>query len=118
MWKRYAEIAVDVAIAFAAYHFLGWIGFALWALFVLVHIATHIAGSQQIMVKTLLSRLPDRCAFCHREILDEGGVFDEDGIYHAACSDKLEGLEDLRREVGVPHSEAIHVPHKRRTSSP
>lgn len=113
MWKRYAEIAIDVAIAFAAYRFLGWIGFALWTLFVLMHIGTHVAGNQQVIMKTLLSRLPDRCAFCHREILDEGGVFDEVGIYHAACSDKLEGLEGLHREAGVPYSEAIHNPRKR-----
>ena len=67
-------------------------------------------------MKTLLSRLPDRCAFCHREIVDEGGVFDEQRIYHAACSDKLESLEGLRKEAGVPLSEAIHKP-KAKTSS-
>jgi hypothetical protein len=35
-------------------------------------------------MNTLLSRLSDRSAFCHREIVDEGGVLDEDGIYHEA----------------------------------
>lgn len=101
MWKRYVEITVDVAIAFVAYRLVGWIGFALWAFFVFANIATHVNGNQQVMMRTLLSRLPDRCALCHREILDEGGVFDEDGIYHAVCSDKLEGLEDLRKKAGV-----------------
>jgi hypothetical protein len=117
MWKRYAAIAVDVAIGFVAYYFLGWIGFALWTLFVLLHIATQVAGNHRVIMETLLSRLPNRCALCHREILDEGGVFDEDGIYHAVCSDKLAGLEDLRREAGVPYSEAIHIPRKRRPAS-
>jgi hypothetical protein len=63
-------------------------------------------------MNTLLSRLPDRCAFCHREIVDEGGLFHAEGIYHAACSDKLESLEGLRREAVVPFSEAVQFPKR------
>ncbi len=110
MWKTYAEVAIDVAVAFVAYYFLGWVGFALWVFFVVSWFAVQLIGYQRTMMQTLLSRLPDRCAFCHREIVDEGGIFDEDGIYHAACLDKLEALEDLRMEAGVPISEAVHKP--------
>ena len=117
MSKRYAEVAIDVAVAFVLYHFLGWIGFALWVLFVVSWFAVQLLGHQRIIAKTLLSRLPDRCAFCHREIVDEGGVFDEDGVYHAACAEKLESLEELRKEAGVPYSEAIHRP-RARTAKP
>jgi len=114
MWKAYTEIAIDVAVAFAAYYFFGWIGFALWVLFVFSWFAVQLIRDQRTMMQTLLSRLPDRCAFCHREIVDEGGVFDDEGIYHSACFDKLEGLEDLRIEAGVPSSEAIHKPRAAR----
>jgi hypothetical protein len=115
MLKRYAEIGADVAIAWVAFHLFGWIGLTLWTLFVISWFATQLISNQQTIMKTLLSRLPDRCAFCHREIVDEGGVFDEDGIYHAACSDKLDSLEGLRREAGVPSTEAIHKPKARTT---
>jgi hypothetical protein len=51
---------------------------------------------------------------CHRQIVDEGGTLYEDGsVYHDACSDKLEKLEDLRKEAGVPYSEAIQTPKAR-----
>lgn len=113
MWKRYAEMALDVAIGLGAYRFLGWVGLALWVFFVVCNYLSQLLTSQQVMTKTLLSRLPDRCAFCHREIVDEGGVFDEDGIYHEACADKLESLEELRKEAGVPYSQAIQNPRPR-----
>ena len=113
MLKRYAEIGADVAIAGVAYYFFGWIGIVLWGFFVVSWFAVQLIGNQQIIMNTLLSRMPDRCTFCHREIVDEGGVFDEDGIYHAACSDKLYSLEELRKEAGVPYSEAIHRPRQR-----
>jgi hypothetical protein len=47
---------------------------------------------------------------CHREIVDEGGVFDEEGIYYEKCLDKLDSLEELRKEAGVSAREAIHRP--------
>ena len=114
MLKRYVEIGVDVAVAWGAYYLFGWIGFGLWALFVISWFATQLISDQQVTMKTLLSRLPDRCTVCHREIVDEGGIFDKEGIYHEACLEKLESPEELRKEAGVPSSEAIH---KQRASS-
>ena len=114
MKNRYPEIVIDVVLAGTFYHFWGWIGFALFAFVVLSWFFLQLIDTQNVTMKTLLSRLPDRCAFCHREIVDEGGVFDEDGIYHAACSDKLESLEDLRKEAGVTSAEAIQKPRLRR----
>jgi len=117
MLKRYLEISIDVAVGFAAYFFFGWIGFALWALFVVSNFCIQLVADQRAIMQTLLSRLPDRCALCHREIVDEGGVLDEDGIYHDACADKLDSLEGLRKEAGVPLSEATHRPRVRRRTS-
>jgi hypothetical protein len=108
MLKRYAELAADAAVAYAAYRLFGWIGFAVWSLFVISRFLADFVSHQHVIETTLLSRLPDRCAFCHREIVDEGGTFDEHGIYHEACIEKLESLEALRKEAGVPLSEAIH----------
>jgi hypothetical protein len=115
MLKRYLEVGFDVMLAYAAYHFFGWIGFAMWVVFMFGWFATQLIANQQVTANTLLSRLPDRCSLCHREIVDEGGVFDEDGIYHEMCSDKLEALEGLRQEAEVPFTEAIHRPWKRTT---
>ena len=47
----------------------------------------------------LLSRLPDRCAMCHREIVDESGTTDMDlegetKIYHEACSERLDAMRE------------------------
>ncbi len=110
MLKRYAELAADAVVAYVAYRLFGWIGFAVWSLFVISRFLAEFVTHQHAIEKTLLSRLPDRCAFCHREIVDEGGTFDETGIYHDACIEKLEKLEELRKEAGVPASEAIHRP--------
>jgi hypothetical protein len=114
MKKRCLEIAIDAILAGAFYHFFGWIGFALFACVVLSWFFLQLIDAQNVTMKTLISRLPDRCAVCHREIVDEGGVFDEDGIYHVACSEKLESLEELRKEAGVASAEAIHKPRLRR----
>lgn len=108
--KQYVETVTDVAVAFAAYYWLGWVGFGLWGFFVVMLALRQAIANQNAITKILLSRLPDRCAFCHREIVDEGGVFDETGIYHAECSDKLASLEELRNEGGVSAKEAIHKP--------
>jgi hypothetical protein len=113
--KRYLEVGIDAGFAGGAYYFFGWIGLAVWAIFLFGWYATQMISNQRIMTQTLLSRLPDRCAFCHREIVDEGGEFDEEGVYHAACAAKLESLEGLRKEAGVPYSEAIHRPRVRPT---
>ena len=101
--RQYGELAVDMAVAVVAYYFLHWIGFALWAFFVLCNYGYQIANHQKTMMNTLLSRLPDRCAMCHREIVDEGGIIDDDGegIYHEKCMDKLEMIRARSQET--PH---------------
>ena len=113
MLKRYVEVGVDAAVAYGAYYLFGWVGLAIWVVFLLGWYFTQLISAQQTALNTLLSRLPDRCAFCHREILDESGIFNEEGTYHAVCLEKLESLESLREEAGVPLSEAIHKPRPR-----
>lgn len=120
MLKLYIEITVDVAVAYGAYYLFGWIGLSLWALFVISWFLVQVISNQSAAIKNqalILARLPERCAFCHREILDEGGTFDDVGIYHEACIEKLESLEELRKEAGVPFSEAIHRPRPSKKSA-
>jgi hypothetical protein len=112
----FLEVGADVLIALVAYRFFGWIGFAVAVLFVFGLVAVQLIGIQRNMMNTLLSRLPDRCAFCHREIVDEGGILDDDSIYHEKCIDKLESLESLRKEAGGPISQAIRLPRSRTAS--
>ncbi len=111
--KRYIEVGVNAAFASGAYYLVGWIGVAGWAIVVISWSLTQLIDDQRIIMNTLLSRLPDRCAVCHREIVDEGGVVDKEGIYHGACAHKLDSLEELRKDAGVPASEAIHRPRPR-----
>ena len=94
--RHYGEIALDLTIAVIAYYFLHWIGFALVSLFIVCNYGYQIANYQKTTMQTLLSRLPNRCAMCHREIVDEGGIIDDDGegIYHEKCMDKLEALRE------------------------
>lgn len=115
--KRYIEIAIDAAVAYVAYYLFGWIGFAIWVFFVMGILCVQAISNQRVMMNTLLSRLPDRCAFCHREIVDEGGILDEDSIFHERCIEKLESLEALRKEAGVPAAEAIHRPQRRQNTT-
>jgi len=49
MLRRYAEIGADVAIAWVAFQQFGWIGLALWALFVISWFATQLISNQQII---------------------------------------------------------------------
>jgi hypothetical protein len=88
--NRWFEIALDLMIVGIAYLAFGWIGFAISGLAIVLYFLHQSLEAQQTTMNTLLSRLPDRCAVCHREILDEGGVFDEEGIYHTSCASKLE----------------------------
>jgi hypothetical protein len=111
--KRFVGIGAEAAVAYLAYYLFGWIGVTVWAVFLIGCYATQLTSNQRIIMNTLLSRLPDRCTFCHREIVDEGGIIDEDSIYHEACLEKLESLEQLRKEAGVPLSEAIQRPKVR-----
>jgi hypothetical protein len=99
--KHYGEIALDLTIAAVAYYFWHWIGFALVALFIVCNYGYQIANYQKTMMNTLLSRLPDRCAMCHREIVDEGGITDDDGqgIYHDACMEKLDAIRSRSQET-------------------
>ena len=94
--RHYGEIALDLTIAVIAYYFLHWIGFALVSLFIVCNYGYQIANDQKTTMQTLLSRLPNRCAMCHREIVDEGGIIADDGegIYHEKCMDKLEALRE------------------------
>jgi hypothetical protein len=111
--KRSIGIALGAVVAYAAYYLFGWIGLAIWAVIVITWFATQLISNQQVIMNTLLSRLPDRCAICHREIVDEGGIFDEEGIYHEACLEKIESLKELRIEAGEPSSGATHKPKVR-----
>jgi hypothetical protein len=113
-WKRYLEVGLDAAVAVGLYYLVGWIGVVGWAFFVAVLLLSQLLTNQRAIVRILTSRLPDRCAFCHREILDEGGIVDEEGIYHAACIDTLDSLEEHRRIAGVPPSESIHKPRPKK----
>jgi len=107
-WKRYLEVGLDAAVAVGLYYLVGWIGVVAWAFFVAVVILSQLLTNQRAILGILTSRLPEQCAFCHREILDEGRIFDEEGTYHAACIDKLDSLEEHRRIAGTPSSESIH----------
>ena len=113
-WKKYLEVGLNAAVAVGLYYLFGWIGVVAWAFFVAVLFLSQLLTNQQAILRILTSRLPDRCAFCHREILDEGGIFDEEGIYHAACIDKRDSLEEHRRIAGVPSSESIHKPQPKK----
>ena len=113
-WKRYFEIGLDAAVGVGLYYLVGWIGVVGWAFFVAVLFLSQLLTNQRAILGILTSRLPDRCAFCHREIFDEGGIFDEEGIYHAVCIDKLDSLEEHRRIAGVPSSESIHKPQPKK----
>jgi len=95
--ERYFYVTLDAVGAFIAYHFFGWVGFGCWALFTLLFILNQIHEAMTTTMTTLLSRLPDRCAMCHREIVDEGGTVakgleGETRIYHEECSNKLESI--------------------------
>lgn len=111
--NRYLELAIDAALAGAAYAWFGWSGVAVIGFVVFAWFFLQIVENQQTHTKLLTaiySRLPDRCAFCHREIVAEGGIINEEGdVYHSVCSDKVDALESLRKEAGVPASEALHL---------
>lgn len=113
-WKHYLDIGFSAAVAVGLYYFVGWIGFAVWAFIVAVLFLREFLTNLQMIRGTLTARLPHRCDFCHREIVDEGGIVDAEGIYHAACSDRLESLEEHREIAGVPPWEATHKPRPKK----
>lgn len=101
MPKQYGAIILDVAVGLLAFYIGHWFGLALWVFFVICNYLIQLLAHQKVIMATLLSRLPDRCKVCHREIVDEGGVIDDDGegIYHDACLDKLDALR-ARQSAG------------------
>jgi hypothetical protein len=100
-WKHYIEIGGDVIAAVIAYAIGHWLGFAIAVLCIACVYAHKAVMILQTTRDVLLSRLPDRCAICHREIVGEGGVtdFDLEGelkIFHAACADKIDAMKEKR----------------------
>lgn len=97
--KHIAEIAVDLFIVCIAFYFGHWFGFALCVVFIASYYAVRVLLVLQTIQNVLLSRMPDRCARCHREIVDEGGIIDTDidgeiRVYHEACSEKLDKFKE------------------------
>lgn len=91
-WKQCAAIGGDLLVVSVGFYFGRWFGFALAVVFVASVYGYQIVRALETTRDVLLSRLPDRCAMRHREIVDEGGVVNGEGIYHEACSDKLEAI--------------------------
>ena len=77
-WKQYAAIGGDLLAVFIAFLVGKWLGFALAVLFIVLVWGHQTLTTLQTTRDVLLSRLPDRCALCHREILDESGVLEDD----------------------------------------
>jgi hypothetical protein len=79
MAKRYIELTLVAAVAGGAYYLFGWIGFAVWSLFVMSLLATHLIDSQHIIMKTLQSRLPAASMISRRQKAQRTDkVLDED----------------------------------------
>jgi hypothetical protein len=79
MAKHYVETGLNVAVAGGAYYLCGWIGFAVWALLVMSWLATHLIDNQQIIMKTLQSRLPPASMISRwQKVQRTDKVFDED----------------------------------------
>lgn len=90
-WKQFSAIGFDLLFVGVAFYCGRWFGFALAVVFLASVYGYQTLSILQTTRDVLLSRLPDRCAMCHREIVDEGGTIDidlegETKIYHAACS--------------------------------
>lgn len=97
--KHIAEIALDLLITCVAFYWARWFGFALCVVFIASYYAVRVLLVLQTIQNVLLSRLPDRCAMCHREIVDEGGIIDTDidgeiRVYHETCSERLDKFKE------------------------
>ena len=90
--KRVLEVAIDVLFASLAYYAFGWVGFAVAGLFIISYLLLQIVQATTNTANILASRLPDRCAVCHREIVDEGGILSEDSICHERCVGRAAAL--------------------------
>jgi hypothetical protein len=96
--KQFAAIGFDLLLVCVAFYFGRWFGFALAVMFLASIYGYQTLSILQTTRDVLLSRLPDRCGMCHREIVDEGGTIDIDleggtNIYHEACSEKLDAMK-------------------------
>ena len=73
--KRCVEVGLVAAVAGGSYHLLGWIGFAVWAMFVVTLFAMHLIDSQHIVTKdaTITAAVGTHEAKARRsgEVLDE-----------------------------------------------
>lgn len=103
-WKHYAAIGGDLLAVFIASMVGKWIGFAFAVLFVVLVLAYQTLMILQTTRDVLLSRLPDRCALCHREILDESGTLRRDfegelKMYHQTCCERLDAMEEKDEDV-------------------
>jgi hypothetical protein len=98
-WRQYVEISGDLIAAVVAYVIGHWLGFAIAVLCITCVYACKALLILRTTRDVLLSRLPDRCAMCHREIVDEGGVTGLDlgaelRIFHVACADKINAMKE------------------------
>ena len=103
-WKQFAATGFDLLLVCFAFYFGRWFGFALAVVFLASVCGYQILAILQTTRDVLLSRLPDRCGMCHREIVDEGGTIDidfegETKIYHEACSDKLDAMKEKEKDA-------------------
>ena len=110
-WKDYAEIGGDVLAIVVASYFGKWPGFALAVVVIFLVYAYKALMILQTTRDVLLSRLPDRCAMCHREILDAPGVLDRDfdnelKTYHEACSERLDAMKE--RDQALQRAKESH----------
>jgi hypothetical protein len=101
-WKQYAAIGGDLLAVIVAYVIGKWLGLALAVFFIASVWGYQIMMTIETTRNVLLSRLPDRCAMCHREVLDEPGTtdFDLEGelrIYHDACAEKLDAIKEREK---------------------
>jgi hypothetical protein len=108
-WKQYVEIGCDVLAVFLALLFGHWVGFAIAAFTIFLVYAYKALMLLQTTRDVLLSRLPERCAMCHREILDETGMleydfFDELKTYHEHCAERLDAMKERQNALGADAS--------------
>jgi|SRR5689334_11163853 hypothetical protein len=97
--ERWVGMAVRGAIAYVAYRLFGWIGFGVWVFAVVFEMLIQIVDKQKSILTALEERLTRRCAMCHKEIVNEGGVIHENGrVYHDACSEKIDEMEERERQ--------------------
>jgi hypothetical protein len=98
--KHYAAICSCLLLVSVMFYFGHWFGFALAVVFLALVYGYQVLMALQAIRDVLRSSLTERCAMCHREIVDEGGVIGQDlegatRLYHSTCSDKMSELKAL-----------------------